>query len=200
MTLVDDMLGEDSHFKLYFEKLRQSPLPVVPFIGKESLSCEKKNSIRISLANNQTRIAQMKEKHNLIVLPSGDTLINFRKFQQIGEHLSEIQQYQNMPYDIVANSDIQRELKRLNPMKGFSDENSFQNYLVKLKENIEPIDGSPRAFVSVSHRVFVRSNFSFTLANPSSYTKLAIAFTCFSSFHDAIKFFHIAFANIKSIG
>jgi predicted ester cyclase len=28
------MLGEDSHFKLYFEKLRQSPLPVVPFIGK----------------------------------------------------------------------------------------------------------------------------------------------------------------------
>jgi hypothetical protein len=30
---VDDMLGEDSHFKLYFEKLRQSPLPVVPFIG-----------------------------------------------------------------------------------------------------------------------------------------------------------------------
>jgi hypothetical protein len=29
------MLGEDSHFKLYFEKLRQSPLPVVPFIGKK---------------------------------------------------------------------------------------------------------------------------------------------------------------------
>jgi hypothetical protein len=29
------MLGEDSHFKLYFEKLRQSSLPVVPFIGKE---------------------------------------------------------------------------------------------------------------------------------------------------------------------
>jgi hypothetical protein len=28
------MLGEDSHFKLYFEKLRQSTLPVVPFIGK----------------------------------------------------------------------------------------------------------------------------------------------------------------------
>ncbi|CAF5072862.1 unnamed protein product, partial [Rotaria socialis] len=27
VTLVDDMLGEDSHFKLYFEKLRRSPLP-----------------------------------------------------------------------------------------------------------------------------------------------------------------------------
>ncbi|CAF1455941.1 unnamed protein product, partial [Adineta steineri] len=101
VTLVDDMLGEDSHFKLYFEKLRQSPLPVVPFI-----------------ANNQTRIAQMKEKHNMIVLSTGETLINFRKFQQIGEHLSEIQQYQNMPYDIIPNYDIQRELKRLNPMKG----------------------------------------------------------------------------------
>ncbi|CAF2078747.1 unnamed protein product [Rotaria magnacalcarata] len=129
VTLVDDMLGEDSHFKLYFEKLRQSPLPVVPFI-----------------ANNQTRIAQMKEKHNVIVLPTGETLINFRKFQQIGEHLCEIQQYQNMPYDIAPNYDIQRELKRLNPMKGFQDENTFQNYLVTRKEYIEPGDSSPRVF------------------------------------------------------
>ncbi|CAF3765255.1 unnamed protein product [Rotaria sordida] len=129
VTLVDDMLGEDSHFKLYFEKLRQSPLPVVPFI-----------------ANNQTRIAQMKEKHNMIVLPTGEILINFRKFQQIGEHLCEIQQYQNMPYDITPNYDIQRELKRLNPMKGFQDENSFQNYLVTRKEYIEPADSSPRVF------------------------------------------------------
>ncbi|CAF0926343.1 unnamed protein product [Rotaria sordida] len=129
VTLVDDMLGEDSHFKLYFEKLRQSPLPVVPFI-----------------ANNQTRIAQMKEKHNMIVLPTGEILINFRKFQQIGEHLCEIQQYQNMPYDIIPNYDIQRELKRLNPMKGFQDENSFQNYLVTRKEYIEPADSSPRVF------------------------------------------------------
>jgi hypothetical protein len=100
-------------------------------------------------ANNQTRIAQMKEKHNMIVLPTGETLINFRKFQQIGEHLSEIQQYQNMPYDITPNIDIQRELKRLNPMKGFPDENSFQNYLVTLKEHIEPADSSPRTFVKI---------------------------------------------------
>jgi hypothetical protein len=91
----------------------------------------------------------MKEKHNMIVLPTGETLINFRKFQQIGEHLSEIQQYQNMPYDITSNIDIQRELKRLNPMKGFPDENSFQNYLVTLKEHIEPADSSPRTFVKV---------------------------------------------------
>ena len=140
------MLGEDSHFKLYFEKLRQSPLPVVPFIGKE-----KNDSIELFVclfsANNQTRIAQMKEKHNMIVLSSGETLINFRKFQQIGEHLSEIQQYQNMPYDITPNPEIQRELKRLNPMKGFPDENTFQNYLVTLKEHIEPADSSPRTFV-----------------------------------------------------
>ncbi|CAF0930895.1 unnamed protein product [Adineta ricciae] len=129
VTLVDDMLGEDSHFKLYFEKLRQSPLPVVPFI-----------------ANNQTRIAQMKEKHNMIVLPTGEILINFRKFQQIGEHLSEIQQYQNMPYDIQPNYDIQRELKRLNPMRNFPDENTFQNYLVTLKEQIEPVDQPPKVF------------------------------------------------------
>ena len=101
------------------------------------------------LANNQTRIAQMKEKHNMIILSTGEILINFRKFQQIGEHLSEIQQYQNMPYDIVPNNDIQRELKRLNPMKGFVDENSFQNYLVTLKEQIEPADlSSPRTFVN----------------------------------------------------
>ena len=84
----------------------------------------------------------------MVVLPTGETLINFRKFQQIGEHLSEIQQYQNMPYDIPGNVDIQRELKRLNPMKGFDDENSFQNYLVTLKEQIEPADASPRVFVS----------------------------------------------------
>jgi hypothetical protein len=90
----------------------------------------------------------MKEKHNMIILPTGETLINFRKFQQIGEHLSEIQQYQNMPYDILSNIDIQRELKRLNPMKGFSDENTFQNYLVSLKEHIEPADSTPRAFVN----------------------------------------------------
>jgi len=90
----------------------------------------------------------MKEKHNKIVLPTGETLINFRKFQQIGEHLSEIQQYQNMPYDIIPNYDIQRELKRLNPMKGFQDENSFQNYLVILKEHIEPADSPPKVFVS----------------------------------------------------
>ena len=90
----------------------------------------------------------MKEKHNMVILSTGETLINFRKFQQIGEHLSEIQQYQNMPYDIVPNYDIQRELKRLNPMKGFQDENSFQNYLVTLKELIEPADSSPKVFVS----------------------------------------------------
>jgi len=54
----------------------------------------------------------MKEKHNMIVLSTGEILINFRKFQQIGEHLSEIQQYQNMPYDIVPNIDIQRELSK----------------------------------------------------------------------------------------
>lgn len=98
-------------------------------------------------ANNQTRIAQMKEKHNLIVLPTGETLINFRKFQQIGEHLCEIQQYQNMPYDIVPNYEIQRELKRLNPMKGFPDENTFQNYLVTRKEHIEPAESPPKVFV-----------------------------------------------------
>ena len=90
----------------------------------------------------------MKEKHNMIVLSTGETLVNFRKFQQIGEHLSEIQQYQNMPYDIVPNYDIQKELKRLNPMKGFQDENSFQNYLVMRKEQIEPANFSPKAFVS----------------------------------------------------
>jgi hypothetical protein len=90
----------------------------------------------------------MKEKHNMIVLSTGEILINFRKFQQIGEHLSEIQQYQNMPYDIISNMDIQKELKRLNPMKGFQDENNFQNYLVTLKEQIEPADLSPRVFVS----------------------------------------------------
>ncbi|CAF4126706.1 unnamed protein product, partial [Adineta steineri] len=99
VTLVDDMLGEDSHFKLYFEKLRQSPLPVVPFI-----------------ANNQTRIAQMKEKHNMIVLSTSETLINFRKFQQIAR------------------------IKRLNPLKG------FQNYLVTFKEHIEPADSIPKVF------------------------------------------------------
>lgn len=93
----------------------------------------------------------MKEKHNMIVLPTGETLINFRKFQQIGEHLSEIQQYQNMPYDIPMNLEIQRELKRLNPMKGFTDENTFQNYLVSLKEQIEPPDSSPRIFVREIH-------------------------------------------------
>lgn len=91
----------------------------------------------------------MKEKHNMIVLPTGETLINFRKFQQIGEHLCEIQQYQNMPYDITPNLDIQRELKRLNPMKNFADENTFQNYLVTLKEQIEPADAPPKVFVSV---------------------------------------------------
>jgi hypothetical protein len=90
----------------------------------------------------------MKEKHNMIVLPTGESLINFRKFQQIGEHLSEIQQYQNMPYDIPINNDIQKQLKRLNPMKGFADENSFQNYLVTLKERIEPADSLPRVSVS----------------------------------------------------
>ena len=94
----------------------------------------------------------MKEKHNMITLPTGESLINFRKFQQIGEHLSEIQQYQNMPYEIPANLDIQRELKRLNPMKGFVDENTFQNYLMTLKERIEPADSSPRTFVSESAR------------------------------------------------
>jgi len=51
-----------------------------------------------------------------------------------------------MPYDITPNNDIQRELKRLNPMKGFTDENSFQNYLVTLKEQFEPADSSPRTF------------------------------------------------------
>jgi hypothetical protein len=142
------MLGEDSHFKLYFEKLRQSPLPVVPFIGKKILHVIHCLTFLFTLANNQTRIAQMKEKHNMIILPTGETLINFRKFQQIGEHLSEIQQYQNMPYDIIPNYDIQRELKRLNPMKGFQDENSFQNYLVTLKEHIEPADSPPKVFVS----------------------------------------------------
>lgn len=148
MTLVDDMLGEDSHFKLYFEKLRQSPLPVVPFIGKlSSIEIWNSSIVFCFSANNQTRIAQMKEKHNFIVLPTGETLINFRKFQQIGEHLSEIQQYQNMPYDIQPNFDIQKELKRLNPMKGFPDENTFQNYLVTLKEQIEPPDSSPKVFV-----------------------------------------------------
>lgn len=90
----------------------------------------------------------MKEKHNFIVLPTGETLINFRKFQQIGEHLSEIQQYQNMPYDIPVNIELQKQLKRLNPMKNFVDENSFQNYLVTLKEQIEPAESSPRSFVS----------------------------------------------------
>ena len=91
----------------------------------------------------------MKEKHNMIALPTGEVLINFRKFQQIGEHLSEIQQYQNMPYDILPNVEIQKQLKRLNPMKGYSDENTFQNYLITLKEQIEPPDSSsPRAFVS----------------------------------------------------
>lgn len=91
----------------------------------------------------------MKEKHNMITLPTGEVLINFRKFQQIGEHLSEIQQYQNMPYDILPNAEIQKQLKRLNPMKGYSDENTFQNYLITLKEQIEPPDSSsPRAFVS----------------------------------------------------
>lgn len=89
----------------------------------------------------------MKEKHNFITLPTGEILINFRKFQQIGEHLSEIQQYQNMPYDIPVHIEIQKELKRLNPMKGFPDENSFQNYLMGLKEKLEPADGSPRVFV-----------------------------------------------------
>ena len=96
----------------------------------------------------------MKEKHNTIVLPTGETLINFRKFQQIGEHLSEIQQYQNMPYAITPNLDIQRELKRLNPMKGFEDENNFQNYLVTLKEQIEPADSSPKSFVNWSDILF----------------------------------------------
>ena len=142
------MLGEDSHFKLYFEKLRQSPLPVVPFIGKSFLHVIVELSILFVKANNQTRIAQMKEKHNMIVLPTGEILINFRKFQQIGEHLSEIQQYQNMPYDIQPNYDIQRELKRLNPMRNFPDENTFQNYLVTLKEQIEPADQPPKVFVS----------------------------------------------------
>ncbi|CAF0942317.1 unnamed protein product [Didymodactylos carnosus] len=123
VAFVDDMLGEDSHFKLYFEKLRQCALPVVPFI-----------------ANNQTRISQMKETHNTILTSNGEKLINFRKFQQIGEHLSEIQQYQNMPYDIIENVEIQKALKRLNPMKNYSDETSFQNYLMTLKERIEPHD------------------------------------------------------------
>jgi len=102
----------------------------------------------------------MKEKHNMILLPTGETLINFRKFQQIGEHLSEIQQYQNMPYDILSNIDIQRELKRLNPMKGFTDENTFQNYLVTLKEHIEPADSSPRTFVNKSLKTKYFQNLS----------------------------------------
>ena len=124
-------------------------------------------------ANNQTRIAQMKEKHNMIVLPTGETLVNFRKFQQIGEHLSEIQQYQNMPYDIQPNLDIQRELKRLNPMKGFPDENTFQNYLVSLKEQIEPADSSPRIFVRFHRREFLVSVIECILAYSSTNTYLA---------------------------
>ena len=112
----------------------------------------------------------MKEKHNMIVLPTGENLINFRKFQQIGEHLSEIQQYQNMPYDIPINSDLQRELKRLNPMKGFADENTFQNYLVSLKEQIEPADSSPRSFVSHFYLECVKSSDHSVM---STYSKLS---------------------------
>jgi hypothetical protein len=67
-----------------------------------------------------------------------------------------------MPYDIPANIDIQKELKRLNPMKGFSDENTFQNYLMTLKEHIEPADSSPRTFVNELLKRFFRNLLRFS--------------------------------------
>ena len=134
----------------------------------------------------------------MIVLPTGETLINFRKFQQIGEHLSEIQQYQNMPYDIPGNVDIQRELRRLNPMKGFADENSFQNYLVTLKEHIEPADASPRVFVSHVESETSMHRIS-SAACSSARTIMASAFARLSSIYDPVHVIQCSFAYIKSM-
>jgi len=66
----------------------------------------------------------------------------------VADITGEIEQYQNMPYNLEVNKDIRHFLDNLDPFKGRTDK-EMNDYLFALSEQVEPRNTKkPTVFVS----------------------------------------------------
>ena len=140
----------DKHASLYWKRLREINPPCVPFFGTHL------NIINFLETGNKDFLPccpKAKEKGTNNDADKGrdccdnPQLINFTKRRKVAEIISEIQQYQNQPYNNKTYEPLKNFLENLDPFPDMSTNNTnepIEKYLFDRSLEIEPKNSKPK--------------------------------------------------------
>nr|KAG5688352.1 hypothetical protein BaRGS_032920 [Batillaria attramentaria] len=117
----------NDHFRKYIEKLRSVNPPCVPFLGMYL------TNILLTEEGNRDFIVNRPED----TTQRAEGFINFSKRRKVAEITGEIQQFQNQPYNLLAEAHIREFLMNLDPL-GEKNDREFNDYLYSKSLEVEP--------------------------------------------------------------